>query len=100
MRVTLEDELRDSIKMGYTTDSRWADIMEQLEFALTRVTTVGGRDYRLNHGLIEVRLDKEDRQPWRLVVPDVPDARQKILEEIHAVPYSGHLGYQKTLKKL
>ena len=34
------------------------------------------------------------------MIPDVPSVKQKILQEIHAVPYAGHLGYQKTLKKL
>ena len=34
------------------------------------------------------------------MIPDVPGIKQKILKEIHSVPYAGHLGYQKTLKKL
>ena len=34
------------------------------------------------------------------MVPDVEEARRKILKEIHEVPYAGHLGYYKTLRKL
>ena len=63
---------------------------------------VGNREYRLNHGFIEIKLKdtNEDRRPWRMVVPDIDEARRKILEELHVVPYAGHLGYHKTLKKL
>ena len=100
-RITLEESLRDSIKKGYQEDSRWAEVMIQLESAQGRVTRIGNRDYRLSHGLLEIKVkDSEDRRPWRLVVPDVEDARRRIMEEIHAVPYAGHLGYHKTLKKL
>lgn len=35
---------------------------------------------------------------WRIVIPDDPKIKGKIMEEIHAVPYFSHLGYQKTLK--
>ena len=33
-------------------------------------------------------------------MPDLEDACRRIMEEIHAGPYVGHLGYHKTLKKL
>ena len=32
-RVTLEENLKVSIQKGYQTDSRWADILKQLESA-------------------------------------------------------------------
>ena len=101
-RVTLEEDLRNDIKRGYTEDHRWADILSQLESAPGKKTTVGNRDYRISHGLLEIRgKDTEDhRQQWKLVVPDVAEARKKILQEIHSVPYAGHLGYHKTLQKL
>ena len=75
--------------------------MSQLESAQDNKARIGNRDYRLSHGFIEIKLENtEDRQPWRIVVPAVEDARRKILQEIHAVPYAGHLGYHKTLKRL
>mgnify|MGYP000480071671 FL=1 len=46
------------------------------------------------------REGPENVNRWRLVVPDIPDVKKKIMEEVHAVPYSGHVGYQKTLKKI
>ena len=34
------------------------------------------------------------------MIPNDPEIKRTILEEIHSVPYSGHLGYQKTLKQI
>ena len=64
-RVTLEDDLRDSIKMGYKEDKRWAEVLDQLESAQGRVTRIGSCDYRLNHGFIETKVKElaEDRRP-------------------------------------
>ena len=36
----------------------------------------------------------------RLYVPDVPKVKLLILDEVHKTPYSGHLGYQKTVTML
>ena len=71
-RVTLNEDLRDFIKEGYS------------------------------HEFIEIKQKEhvEDRQSWRIVVPNVEDARRQIIEEIHTISYAGHLGYHKTLKKL
>ena len=101
-RVTLEDNLRDLIKEGYKQDKRWADILIQLESTRGRATMVGNHEYRLNHGFIEIKLKdtNEDTRPWRMVVPDIEEAHKKILEELHIVPYAGHLGCHKTLMKL
>ena len=37
---------------------------------------------------------------WKVVIPNDLEIKQKILEELHTVPYAGHLGYQKTLKQV
>ena len=53
-------------------------------------------------GLLEVHNREEDTDVhrWRVVIPDVPEVKRRIMEELHTVPYSGHLGYHKTLKKV
>ena len=44
-RVTLDDDLRTLIKIGYQTDERWAELYEELQSAPSRVTKMGNRDY-------------------------------------------------------
>ena len=34
------------------------------------------------------------------MVPNDPVIKGRIMEELHLVPYAGHLGYQKTLKQI
>ena len=36
----------------------------------------------------------------RIYVPNVPKVKLLILDEIHKTPYSGHPGYQKTMKRI
>ena len=36
----------------------------------------------------------------RMYVPNVPKVKLLILDEVHKTPYSGHLGYQKTVTML
>ena len=33
----------------------------------------------------------------RIYILDVADLRRVVMDEIHLAPYSGHLGYQKTI---
>ena len=35
-----------------------------------------------------------------MVIPDIPEVKKQIMEELHSVPYSGHIEYQQMLKKL
>ena len=35
-----------------------------------------------------------------MYVPNVPKVKLLILDKIHKTPYSGHLGYQKTITML
>ena len=36
----------------------------------------------------------------RLYIPNIPKIKLLILNEIHKTPYSGHLGYHKTITML
>lgn len=100
-RVTLAPEMRDMIKKGLREDTRWVDIITQLESTDTHRVQEGTREYRLTGDFLEVHdTERTEGTRWRLVIPNVPEVKKRIMEELHAVPYSGHLGYQKTLKKV
>ena len=47
-----------------------------------------------------MRDSKSKRSQWRLVVPDEPEIKKQIMRELHEIPYSGHLGYHKTLQNI
>ena len=100
-RISLAREMRERIKIGTRQDSRWAEVISQLESAQNNELIIGDRTYRLTGGLLEMRdNEKNKRTQWRLVVPDVPELKKQIMRELHEVPYSGHLGYHKTLKNI
>ena len=100
-RISLAKDLREGIKKGLRADSRWADIISQLESAQDNVIIIGDRSFRQSGGLLEMRdSDKNRKTQWRLVVPDVPDIKRQIMRELHEVPYAGHLGYHKTMKNI
>ena len=98
--IRLDSSLRGEIKEGLDNDTRWADILRQLQSAPGQNVQQGAKEYRMARQLLEVRQCTGTDRTWRLVIPDVPSIKQKLMQEVHAVPYAGHLGYQKTLKKL
>ena len=98
--IQLDSDLKREIKIGLNNDTRWAEILEQLQSAQGHRQQQGTREYRLARQLLEVRDCTGKDRKWRLVIPDVPSIKQKIMQEVHSVPYASHLGYQKTLKKL
>ena len=98
--IRLDSTLRGEIREGLDNDTRWADILKQLQLAPGQHVQQGAKEYRLARQLLEVRQCTGTDRTWRLVISDVPSIKQKLMQEVHAVPYAGHLGYQKKLKKL
>ena len=98
--VMLESEVKREIRAAYQTNTRWSDLVQQLQADPSQKKHQGTKQYRLEHQLLEVRESTGTDRKWRIVIPDVPSIKKQILQEIHAVPYAGHLGYQRTLKKL
>ena len=102
-RISLDSTMREKIKRVYESDSRWADIVTELRSDPQKnLVKRGVKDFRLSHDCLEIydREGPEGVNRWRLVIPDIPEVKKQIMEEVHAVPYSGHVGYQKTLKKI
>ena len=58
-----------------------------------KVVIQGRKNYRLSHKLLDVydweALDRE----WRIVVLIDLEIKWRVLEEAHAVPYAGNVGY-------
>ena len=60
-RISLARELREGLKEGTRRDSRWAELISQLESAQTKEIQIGGRSFRLSGGLLEMR-DSESKR--------------------------------------
>ncbi|PWA81057.1 hypothetical protein CTI12_AA191120 [Artemisia annua] len=75
------------IKAGLHDDQYTSNIINQLITDPTSVT-----DFSLARELLFYKQ--------RMVIPDVPDLRRKLLHEAHATPVGGHGGFLKTLKRL
>ena len=37
---------------------------------------------------------------WRIVVPDNKEIRDRVVQELHSIPYSAHLGIQRAIGKV
>ena len=65
-----------------------------------RVVIQGRKNYRLSHKILEVQDREALDRIWMIVVHNGPSIKKTIMEEVQAIPYAGHLGYQKTLKQI
>ena len=98
--IQLDSDLKREIKTGLNNSTRWAEILEQIQSAQGLRQQQGIREDKLTRQLLEVRDCTGKDRKWRLVILDVLSIKQKIMQEVHLVPYAGYLGYQKTLEKL
>ena len=98
-RISLEPQLRKTILKGLENDTKWSDIVQVLQSdKRQKVLKQGLSNFRLANSLLEMQNKNAQDSSWKVVIPNDPEIKQKILEELHTVPYAGHLGYQKTLK--
>ena len=72
-------------------------------YSRTRITNLLNKDFAISAWRIlylKCKIKNAQDKDWKIVIPNDPEIKRTILEEIHSVPYSGHLGYQKTLKQI
>ena len=79
--------MEEQLKAGLEQDENYLKLQAKAKKNLIESLSTG---YNMNEkGLL---LYKD-----RLYVPNVPNIKLLILDEIHKNPYSRHLGYQKTI---
>ena len=75
--------------------------MTELQSDPEKKTIIQGRKrYRLSIKILELQGQEEEHKNWRILVPNEPAIKGRIMEDLHSVPYAGHMGYQKTLKQI
>ena len=54
------------------------------------------------NGILLIHQNRQDVELdyWRIVVPDNKEIRDKVVQELHSIPYCAHLGIQRTLGKV
>ena len=87
---TYTTDLDEQLKAGIEQDEIYQNLQAKTKENLIEILSKG---YSLNAK--EFLLYKD-----RIYVPNVPKVKLLILDEIHKTPYSGHLGYQKTITML
>ena len=80
----------------------YSTILEEMDTSGSREVSRGRMKYRRRNGLLCIHQEdqSEDVEYWRVVIPDDIDCKNKILRELHSVPYSGHPGVQRTLARV
>ena len=75
--------------------------MQELESGRTNVRK-NDEVYRILNGILLVHQTRQDVELdcWRIVVPDNREFTDKIVQELHSIPYSAHPGIQRTLGKV
>ena len=85
-KTDLEDQLEEGVKLDENYQKLQGKVAEKVTKSLST-------SYRINEkGLIIYKN--------RFYIPNIPKFKFLILNEIHKSPYSGHLGYQKTITML
>ena len=83
-------ELDDKLEEGINMDREYQRVREKVNHNVSENINI---DYNLNEkGLM---LYKNG-----LYVPNIPEIKRLILNEVHKIPYFGHLGYQKMITML
>ena len=87
---TYKSDLEDRIKEGGLKDQKYQFLKNQIS---ENKAEKDETNFRLNeNGLLTYKN--------RLYIPNVPEIKLLILNEIHKSPYFGHLGYQKMITML
>ena len=101
--IGINDELKQKIIEKQAIEQPWGRIREEMLNKELKFYYENKRKYKLENGILYIRKqDKNDNtvKYWRIVVPDDREIRNRILEEIHLVPYAGHPGFNKTMEKI
>ena len=82
--------MEEPLEYGIEQDENYWKLQERVKENLIESLSTG---YSLNEKWLLLYKD-------RLYIPNVPKIKLLILNKIHKTPYSGHLGYRKTITML
>ena len=101
--IGINDELKEKIIERQAIEQPWGRIREEMLEKEMKFYYENKRKYKLENGILYIgKRDKNDNtvKYWKVIVPNDREIRNRILDEIHSVPYAGHPGYNKTMEKI
>ena len=84
------------------TEILYKEILEEMESTGRNKIVRGKEKYKLQKKLLMIHVtgQLEEVQYWRVVVPDDLEVKSFLVSELCSVPYSMHLGVQRTIGKV
>ena len=82
-----------------THEILYSDIIEEMESTGMNELIRGQEKYQMKKRMLMIHIagQPEDVQYWRTVVPDDLEVKSQLVSELHSIPYSVHLGVQRTI---
>ena len=100
--VDLQTRLNDEIWESLRADPYYCRIIEELQEQGETILKKDEVKYKLQSNQLFVHHERKtrttDEDYWKRLIPDDEGIKMQILRELHSVPYSGHWGFNKTLK--
>ena len=101
--IGINDYLKQKIIEKQEIEQPWGRIREEMLKKGLKFYYENKRKYKLENGILYIgKQDKGDNtvKYWKAIIPDDRDIRNRILEEIHSVPYARHPRFNKTMEKI
>ena len=100
-KLQLDNSFRNSLYSLLQKEVPYAEIIQELEAGRTNVRK-NDEVYKMLNGILLVHQNRQDAElnKWRIVVPDNKEIRDKVVQELHSIPYSAHPGIQRTIGKV
>ena len=100
-KLQLDNSFKDSLYSLLQQEAPYSEILQELEAGRTNVKQ-NENVYKMLNGILLVHQLRQDAELdyWRIVVPDNKEIRDKVVQELHSIPYSAHPGIQRTIGKV
>ena len=100
-RLQLDNSFKNSLYSLLQHEVPYSGIIQELEAGRTNFRR-NDEVYKMLNGILLVHQNRQDTELdyWRIVVPENKEIRDKVVQELHSIPYSVHLGIQRTLGKV
>ena len=99
--IIIDSSLKNKINSLLREESLYSDIFVELDSGKNEVKRKG-EVYKRKGDLLVVHQEGQNSDVgyWRVIIPDDVSTRNFVVTELHNIPYSLHLGVQRTLYKV